>query len=49
MATTLFNLRMGAYTEDEMIGFLTKARFADPQVKRMGDYTIIIAEKENRR
>lgn len=45
LAAALFNMRMGAYTEDEMIGFLEEAGFEKPQVKRMGDYTVVMAEK----
>jgi predicted O-methyltransferase YrrM len=45
LAAALFNMRMGAYTEDEMTGFLEQAGFAGAEVKRMGDYTIVMAEK----
>ena len=45
LAAALFNMRMGAYTEDEMIRFLEQAGFVNSQVKRMGDYTIVTADK----
>jgi hypothetical protein len=49
LAAALFNLGIGAYTEDEMIDFLEAAGFVDPDCRELGDHTLITARKPDSR
>ncbi len=45
LSAALFNMRMGAYTEDAMVCFLRDAGFVDINIKRLGDFTLAIGTK----
>ncbi len=45
LAAAMFNMRMGAYTEDEIYDFLHQAGFRHCEVIEQGDQTIITAHK----
>ena len=45
LAAALFNMRMGAYTEDQMIGFLRAAGFEEIGSRPLGDFTLITGKK----
>ncbi|MHB0997718.1 MAG: methyltransferase [Armatimonadota bacterium] len=45
LSAALFNMRMGAYTEDEMIDYLQKAGFTHISCKELGDSTLITGHK----
>lgn len=45
LAAALFNTRMGAYTEDQMIDFLRAAGFHEIGSKPLGDFTLITGKK----
>ncbi len=45
LSAALFNMRMGAYTEDEMFDFLHKAGFVDIGCQALGDFTLVTGRK----
>lgn len=45
LAAALFNMRSGAYTEDEMIGFLRDAGFTGIGSRPLGDFTIVTGRR----
>lgn len=45
LSAALFNMRMGAYTEDEMVGYLRKAGFRDISLTPLGDFTLAMGRK----
>lgn len=45
LSAALFNMRMGAYTEDELFDFLHKAGFVDIGCQELGDFTLVTGRK----
>ncbi len=45
LSAALFNMRMGAYTEDQMLDFLHKSGFIDLGCQPLGDFTLVTGRK----